>query len=160
MTELWIPNLNDTPDVTNVYDMMVLFQEQLDEVRTPDDIHSWRALAEGALRSLSRAIKEMPFEERQISVATNLALVKSVEEQDKMLEVANVGLRGSLYDVDCIKRGAGFQPELSLAMDVESFFPITDPSDGDFIFTTASTPIGKVQYIRPDITDADAISSI
>lgn len=151
MKELWIPGLSEMPDVTNVFDMMLLYQEQLDEVKNPDDTQSWHPLAIGALRALSASIKAMPFEDRQISVATDLAVLRNTEDMEKQWEVENVGLRGSLYDVNCIKMGAGALPAISLAMEVESFFDISDPDDSSLIFTSATAPINHVHYIKPDL---------
>ena len=103
------------------------------------------------MRALHAVIKNLSFEERQISVATNLALLKSTEDREKHWEVEDVGLRGALYDVDCIKRGAGMTPEIALALEVESYFTLADPDDSDLLFTSASAPINHVQYIRPDL---------
>lgn len=148
MAELWIPNLNGNPDVENIFDMMLLFQEQLDSVADPADTASWQEIARLGLRSLAASLNALSFEERQVSVATNMAIVKSIEDAKTSWEVEDVGLRGSLDDIHCMKLGSAAMPAYALGIDVEAFFTIGDPADGDIIMTAAVTPIRHVQYVE------------
>jgi hypothetical protein len=149
MGELWIPGLNEMPDVANVYDLMLLYQEQLDTVSDPADIHSWHAVAIGALRVLSTTLQEKSFEERQVNVATNLAVVTSLEDESRQWRVEDVGLQGMVCDVQCIKLGRGAMPAIALGIDARSFFPMTDPDQKEPMFTSVTAPIAQVQYIEP-----------
>lgn len=149
MSELWIPGLNEMPDVNNVYDMMLLYQEHLDEVSDPEDTHTWHSVAIGALRVLSTNLKEMSFEERQINVATNMAVMSNPEDESVQWRVEDVGLQGMLYDVHCIKLGRGAMPAIALGIDARSYFSIAEPEQAEAMFTTVTAPIAQVQYIEP-----------
>lgn len=148
MTELWIPRLEETYDVSNVYDVMLFFQDELDKVNSTEHAENWRDFAAGALKTLSYAIKNMSFEERQISVATNLAIMANTEDTTVRLKVENIGLRGTLQDAHCMTLSRTIPPSIALGMDVESFYPIDNPDDGGLVLTTAVTPIAKVHYIE------------
>ncbi len=147
VSDLWIPNLGET-NVHNVYDMMLLYQAELDRVSNPEHIESWHGMAMSALRVLFAEIKAMSHEERQINVASEFVLMASTEDHTAHIQVENVGLRGRLDDVHCIKMGRTVMPAIALAIDVESVYPITNPDQGDLVLTAAVAPIAKVHYIE------------
>lgn len=145
MTELWIPQPNKQPDVTNIYDMMLVFQEQIDK-----EIGKYAKIQQAtfALRALSMCLKQLPDEERQISVVTHLAVIDSTEEEGKGAIAEHVGLRGMIEDVHCINIGQRVPMSVSLGIDVISMFPPDSPDDDDLILSTAKAPISSVRYIE------------
>ena len=145
MTELWIPQPNKQPDIENLYDMMLVFQEQIDkEAARSAKIQQ----ATFALRALSVCLKQLPDEERQISVVTHLAVIDSTEEKGKGAIAEHVGLRGMIEDVHCINIGERVPLSVSLGIDVISMFPPDSPEEDDLVLSTAKTPINSVRYIE------------
>lgn len=150
VADLWIPNLEET-NVHNIYDMMLVYQAKLDKVSDPEYIESWHGLAKNALRRLFMEIEAMSPEERQINVVTEFVLMTSTEDSTTHIPIENIGLRGRLDDVHCIKMGRTIMPTIALGLDVESVYPITNPDEGDLMLTTAVAPISKVHYIQREV---------
>lgn len=145
MSEFWVPQPNKHPDVSNLYDMMVVFQEQLD--LTPGreaKIH----LAKLALRALASSLDSLTDEERQVSVVTGLAFIHSTEHDKQGAMVENVGLSGLIEDVHCVHMGETLPMAVSLGLDVVSIFPPDSPEDNDLILSIAKAPINSVRYIE------------
>lgn len=77
MHELWTPRPDKHPDVSNIYDMMMVFQETLD---AHEDIKDKIKTAEFAIKALGRGLMLMDEETKQVSVVTNFVVLDSVEK--------------------------------------------------------------------------------
>lgn len=145
MTELWIPQPEKHPDITNVYDMMMVFQDELDKKENRKAQYNFAMFA---VESLKIALDRLDMEERDVTVATRLALINSTEDEHTVIVARDIGMQGSVQTVDCVELEEYVPLSLSLGMDVMSVFPLYSPDDGDYLFSTARTPISKVDYIR------------
>jgi hypothetical protein len=144
MPELWKPNTNYTIDVTNVYDMMMVFQDQIDSEPTPEAKFE---AAQIAVRCMARAVRELDDDRRQISFTSDLALVDGSDEFDRDI-LEGVGITGILDDVHGITIGNRLPLSMSLHVDVMSIFPMGEPIDVGFVAASAIAPISKVHYIE------------
>ncbi len=145
MKELWIPQPDKQPDVTNLYDMMLLFQEQLDKEQS---MEGKIQCATFALKALSRCMETLSDNERQISVVTGLAVIDSTDRPGSGMIAEDIGLRGMIEDVHCINIGERLPLSVSLGIDVFSAFPEDSPEQDDLILSTAKAPIARVRYIE------------
>lgn len=145
MSELWIPQPDKTPDIENLFDMMLLFQEQIDglEGRETKIYHAMIAL-----RALSVGLKRMDDDEKRITLVTGLAVIDDTEEAGKGGIVEHVGIDGLIEDVHCIQVGERVPISISLGIDAFTIFPSHDPEDADHVFSNAKTPISRVSYIE------------
>lgn len=125
--------------------MMLVFQHEIDkQVAREAKIHQ----ATLALRALAMCLKQLPDDERQISMVTHLAVIDSTEQTGKGAIAEGVGLRGMVEDVHCISIGERVPLSVSLGVDVISIFPPGSPEDDDLVLSTAKAPIGSVSYIE------------
>lgn len=145
MKELWIPQPNKHPDVTNLYDMMLLLQEQLDK---EDSREGKIQSATFALRALAHTLDSLSEDERQVSVVTGLAVIDSTHESGKGEIAEHIGLRGMIEDVHCINIGERLPLSVSLGLDVVSVFPESAPEENEYVLTTAKAPINRIRYIE------------
>lgn len=144
MSELWTPDTNKIPDVTNLFDMMLVFQEQLDNIADPSAKFTAACIA---LRSLSATLRNTEAEEEQVVVATTLAVVGTDQPVSQVFR-QDVGLSGFVFDVDCISRGEYLAPSIAININAVSLHPAEDPDDLEYIMTTARAPINHVRYIE------------
>jgi hypothetical protein len=144
MPELWKPNANYTIDVTNVYDMMMVFQDQIDSEPTPEAKFE---AAQIAVRCMARVVRELDDERRQISFTSDLALIDGSEEFDREI-LEGVGITGILDDVHGITIGDRLPLSMSLHVDVMNIFPMGEPIDTGFVAASVIAPISKVHYIE------------
>lgn len=145
MSELWIPQQNKKPDITNIFDMMMVFQEKIDSVWEQDaKIHEARI----ALRALAISLHYMDDDEKQITVVTGLAIIDDTEEEKKGSIVKEVGISGFIDDVHCIQVGATLPMAVSLGIETFTLFRANDPEAADIMLSNAKTPINSVRYIE------------
>lgn len=145
MPELWIPQPDKHPNVANLYDMMMVFQEQLDEVPYSEEKMT---IARTALRALSVGLQEMDDNARQVAVVTDLAIIDRTSQAGMGDMVKDIGLRGIIDDVHCVSVGEQLPWSVSLGIDVVSIFPHDNPDDIDYVLSNAKAPINKIHYIE------------
>lgn len=145
MPELWIPQPDKHPNVENLYDMMMVFQEQLDNLSSgTDKFH----MARVALKALSLGLKDMDEDLRQVAVVTDLAIIDRTSEVGKGDLVEGIGMRGMIDDVHCISIGDKLPMAVSLGLDIVSIFPHGSPDDVDYVMSNGKAPINKVHYVE------------
>lgn len=145
MNERWIPQPEKHPDVGNIYDMMLVFQEQLDQA---SDHYSKMHEAKVALSALGHALDRLDDDKRQISMTTELALIDDTKVPNKGALVKNIGMAGLVDRIDVVKLGEHMPLSLSLGVDVMCLFPRHAPDELDYVVTGARTPIQNVHYIE------------
>lgn len=145
MSELWVPSTTDMPDPTNLFDMMELFQEEIDNQRTRE---ARLQTAIMAAKSLAHTLRTQSFEDKSISLVTDFAIVDSIEEEGTGAVVRDIGIIGEIRDVNCISLGERLSLSVALALDIAYLFPPQDPSEGDMLLSTGNVPISKVRYIE------------
>jgi len=145
MSELWLPQSGNTPDVTNLYDMMLVFQEEVDSKEKREDKI---VTASFAVRTLAKSLKELDEDQKQISLTTEFAILDSTEGKRSGIIARRVGMRGMLDDIHGVSLGKTLPLALTLGIDVVSIFPINEPDDVDYVMTNAKAPINKVHYIE------------
>ena len=144
MPELWKPNANKKIDVTNVYDMMMVFQDQIDSELTPEAKFE---AAQIAVRCMARVVHKLDDERRRISFTSDLALIDGSEAFDREI-VEGVGVTGILDDVHGITIGDRLPLSMSLHVDVTNIFPMGEPIDAELVAAGVIAPISKVHYIE------------
>lgn len=145
MPELWIPQPDKHPDITNLYDMMMVFQEDLFTVW---DDHELERRAGSAALMLARNLRAMPAELRDISLLTDIAIVDDGEENSDHRVVKDVGILGTIDDVYCISINDRLPMSLSLNLKVANVFEATDPDALSFAPSQAIVPIRHVRHIE------------
>ena len=146
MSELWTPRPYETQNVTNIFDMMMLYQEQLDSA---DTVATRTMYARFAHTALKRMLGRMPHSERNLMVVTDLTVIEEFDDQQTAVIEQGVGLHGELLDVNCIQMPEAEVPiALSLSMDVTSLFPVEDPDNLVTLMNNAKAPISNVRYIE------------
>lgn len=144
MPELWKPNANNTIDVTNVYDLMMVFQDQIDGEPTPEAKFE---AAQIAVRCMARLVRGLDDERRQISFTSDLALVDEPKELHTEI-LQGVGVTGILDDVHGVTIGGRLPLSMSLRVDVMNIFPMGEPIDKVLAPASVIAPISKVHYIE------------
>lgn len=147
MSELWTPRPeNHYPDPTNIYDMMMVFQEQLDQGET---VQSKIETARFAIVSLRSNLEEMAGEARQVTLATEVAIFSSNKDAGTGTLAENVGMNGLLDNIHCIRAEDQNLPfALSLGIDAVNVFPIDEPEKADCIVSNAKAPISRIRSIE------------
>lgn len=145
MSELWLPQPQNKPDVSSIYDMMLVFQEDLDSKETRDDKI---VAATFAVLTLAKCLRELDEDQKQISLTTELAILDGTEYPQKFNIVRSVGMRGMLDDIHGISMGSSLPLTISLGIDAISLFSIDEPDRVDYVMTNAKAPINKVHYIE------------
>ena len=147
MSELWTPRPYETQNVTNIFDMMMLYQEQLDSA---DTLATRQMYAQFAHTALKRMLRRMPDADRNLMVVTDLTVIEEFDDQQQTAVIEQgVGLHGELLDVNCIQMPETEVPiALSLSMDVTSLFPVDDPDNLVALMNNAKAPISNVRYIE------------
>jgi len=145
MAELWIPEHGNTPDVTNLFDMMVFLQAEMNGI-APEDQEDFAVFG---LKSLAACLHAMHPDERELTLVTDMAIIDSTEDKGHGAIVQRIGLQGTLDDVHCMRINPSL-PTLNytLGLDVVSVFPPDDPEDSDLLLGTGKAPIAKVNYIE------------
>lgn len=144
MLELWIPAANKKPDVGNIYDLMLTFQDHIDRAET----HFARyECARFAVDALARASERLPEDSKEVTVLSRLALIDSTEKPGSLLLANNIGLRGTISNIQCVEIEQKIPLSLALKIDVLSVFKPENPDDSDYLLTTANAPISLVEYI-------------
>lgn len=145
MSELWIPQPGKTPDITNIFDMMVLFQEKLDTIHDPVEK---QVEAIFALKALTVNLKSMDEDEKRITLVTDFAIIDDTEDKSKGGIVEAVGIDGLIDEVHCIQVNERLPWSVSLGLEAFTIFPAHDPESADIILSNAKTPIISVRYIE------------
>ncbi len=145
MSELWIPQPSKLPDITNIFDLMLVFQEQLDFEK---ESATKMLLAKTAVMSLARHVKELHVTERSISLVTDTAIVDTEPELTNGQRVDTIGIVGIMQDVHGISIGESLPLSISLDINVLRTFSVIDPDDQSYNLQTAITPISRVHYIE------------
>jgi hypothetical protein len=146
MSELWIPQPNKQPNVTNLYDMMVVFQEKIDH---ETDRESKLNSARFALHALAMCLEELKDDGYdEITVVSGLAIIDSTEDDGSLLLANDIGLRGNVSDVCCVQLESHVPVSLALGMEVMSVFPASSPDENGIILGTAKAPINNIRYIE------------
>lgn len=149
MSELWIPQTNQYPDVSNIYDIMMVFQDKIDE---HEELESSIDDVRIAVTCMSKAIHRLRADDKEVNVATRAAILDSVEEVENPVRILqnDIGLAGTLLDVHAepLELDGIYQYYLTLRMDVMSMYPLAEPTNGDFLLRQGSVPIIKVDYIE------------
>lgn len=125
--------------------MMELFQSEIDQEHSHERQIN---LAIMAARSLAATLEELPGEERAVSLVAQFAIIDSVEQADTFAVVENVGMVGGIKDINCVSLGERLPLSVSLNLDIEHLFSVSDPDDGDLVLTTGNVPINRVDYIE------------
>lgn len=142
MAEIWKPHPNKQPDVTNLYDMMLIFQEDLYTVW--DDQELERRAGNAAIK-LARSLREISPQRRQVSLVADIAIVNESEEA-RILE--NIGVLGVVDDIYCISIADRLPMSLSLNIEVVNIFEALNPDEVSFAPTQAIVPIRHVNHIK------------
>lgn len=145
MSELWTPQPNKHPDVTNLYDMMMVFQEKLD---TYDDHKLKIEEAKFAMKALGTSLSLMDDEVKQVSVVTSFVVLDSIDNDETGIITQDVGLNGILDDIHCIQIRNKNMVSVSLGIDVVTMFSTREPTELTYAMTNAKAPIDRVQYIE------------
>lgn len=145
MSELWLPKSSSNPDIENVFDLMEVFQEGIENREAYEDKIM---LARQAAISLARIIKRLEDEQRAVCLETQLAVVRSTEHEDHHIVVKDVGVIGDLTDANVIQLGEHVPMSLAMELDVTHFFNPADPDESDIILTSGNVPITHVNYIE------------
>lgn len=147
MSELWTPRPeNHYPDTANIYDMMMVFQEQLDNGETE---HSRIETARFAIVSLRSSLEEMASEARQVALTTEIAIFSNNQDAGTGALVQNVGMSGLIDNIHCIRAEDFSLPfALSLGVDAVNVFPIDEPEKSDCVVSNAKAPISRVRSIK------------
>lgn len=145
MSELWVPSTTDMPDPTNLFDMMELFQEQIDQALTREARFQTAIIA---AKSLAHTLRSQSFEDKSISLVTDFAIVDSIEEEGSGEVMRDVGIIGEIRDINCISLGERLTLSVALALDIAYLFPPEEPEEAGLILSTGNVPISKVRYIE------------
>jgi hypothetical protein len=145
MSELWIPEADKNPDLSNLYDLMTVFQEQIESIDSRD---TKMYCAKIATVSLARILNRLPKGERRVSLKTDLAIVDAQEDISQGQIVESLGIIGTVQDIHCVSLSNIVPLSLSLDIDVVKTFDFNDPDVDSYIHSNAITPIHKVQYIE------------
>lgn len=142
MPSLWIPQSNKVPDVNNLFDMALVFQQTIVEQETQDDKI---AAARLALESLGTHFNLMDKEERELSLETELALY--LPDQETMRMVYDIGMRGELSGISFMHIG-NISVGLTLGIETTETFSPRDPSSCEPTSMWLSAPIQAINYIE------------
>lgn len=145
MSELWIPSREDRAEVSSVFDLMLHFQNEIDAITHRNERLGMANIAIGALR---RKFNDLSESQREVTVVSDVAYIDSVEEEDTILVADNIGMSGSIADVQIFQVGESIPMSVSLALDVHTIFKRDSPEDRGALFGSAKAPIGLVQYIE------------
>ena len=144
MPELWVPKTNGEIDVTNMFDMMMVFQEQIDS--EPTEAGKFK-LAKHSVGLMCRLVEGLDDDAKFISLTTDLAMVDRSHDSERQIQ-EGIGLRGILDDVSGLKIDGSLPLTMSLGINVLDAFPMGEPDDFMRIPNSAITPITMVHYIE------------
>ena len=145
MKSLWVPSPNNYPDTHNLFDMMLVFQEQIDAI--PEPTQKIPA-ARHALKLLGAEVDLLEEDTRQIVVNTKLVVIDSTVSPDKGAIIEDVGLQGFLDDVGYLSLGHHLKPSLTLDINVLSLFTANRVGENDYVLSMGRAPIDRVNYIE------------
>lgn len=143
--ELWVPRPDAKPDINNLFDMMLVFQEEIDK---KSDKESKLLEAHYAARALRSCLSNVFESIDNLTVVTRMALVDSVEEASAGLLVENVGLHSQLETVQFTSMPPHMPGVLTLGLDVEAMYKTDSPDETDLVLRGATVPITQVEYIE------------
>lgn len=106
------------------------------------------AAANIAIRSLVHATRRLSVEEQEVSVVSGLAMFDSLDGEDALYTVEDVGMRGSINSIQGVRASIDEPITLHLNMDVHSVFLESAPDAANPLFGAASAPINKIKYIE------------
>lgn len=148
MAELWTPQARELPDVANIYDMMMLFQDQLAVIEFEGGgKEQWFPVAAWGIVALARQLKGLSEDDRQVRVETNLTWMQSTDDPRINMPVKGCGIIGSFVDVHGVSHGDSV-PKISMAMEVESMYMLDEPDNVWPALTPSVTPITDVRAIE------------
>lgn len=145
MSELWIPQPDKRPDITNIFDLMMVFQEKIDSVFDKErKFHEARI----ALKALTASLKHLNEDERQLTIVTGLAIIEPLEQEKTGTILEDVGLNGIIDDLHYVSIGSTLPPTLAIGLDTMTFFPADDPDDIGYAMSQSKAPISSVHFIE------------
>ncbi len=147
MTELWVPGTTLNPDPNNLFDMMEIFQSEIDRESSRQRQINTAILA---ARSLAATLEKLSPEDKAVSLVAQFAIIDSMEHADSYMVVENVGMIGGIKDINCVSLGERLPLSISLNLDIEYLFPPSNPDDADLRLSTGNVPINRVSYIEQD----------
>ncbi len=143
--DLWVPRPDATPNIDNLFDMMLVMQEVIDvqKSREAKIRHAFFAV-----RALDACLRQSSETRDNLTVVTKLAVVDSVEEEQAGLVVENVGLHSQLDSVNFTSIPPYVPGSLTLGLDVEAMYKASNPTETDLILRGATVPIDQIEYIE------------
>lgn len=145
MSELWMPGPKLSVDVENVFDMMELFQQELDAIR---DREKKIRFGLHAATTLSYVIHRAAVDDLEISLSTDFAILQRTSERSYQEVLGAVGIVGRVVDANIISLGEVLPPSVAMEVDVEHVFNPSEPEETAAIFGSGNVPIGSVNYIE------------
>jgi hypothetical protein len=140
MSQLWMPDVVQQPDVNNIYDLAHAMQEQLAVLTPRQRVRS----AHCAVRALARYLDRLESDQRDLTLHTNTALY---QRADAIQTLCNIGIRGTLDDINYVQIH-GEPIGLTLAVDTYQTFNPENPSRHEPLCGRLYAPITDIHYIE------------
>ena len=149
MSELWTPTSNESTDVGNIFDMMLVFQDQLEVIGYEGgQKEQWYPVAMYAVQSLAHQLSLLSKKERMVQIDAEYAWVEAVAGLNAYVPYGEIGLRGELIDVHGSMEPGDRVPQISVALFAENMFSLEDPDLTTGLQMPAITPITKIRSVE------------
>ncbi len=149
MSELWVPAFTENPDIDNIFDMTMLYQERLFQF---DDLASAEPHASIAINSLNAHVQTLTPRQKDLTVRTHGSIIESMANPDNRVFMdTDVGIQGKFKEVQPIplKIGNGVpQYHLAIILGIHKIFLGSSPDDVDQLTVEGAVPITMVDAIE------------
>ena len=147
MPELWTPHSNNHTDVTNPFDMMVYYQ---DEINAADTNVRKQKIAKEAIEAISWHFIYLKDDLREVNISTSAGFIS--ENGNNFEELFDVEVQARLnrigsYGDDGIVKG------LSLGMAAFSYVHPQEDSFPKIVMGSFATPVRHIRQITYEVND-------
>lgn len=145
MSEVWTPDPKRNLDVSNLYDLMLIHQTQLEVEPTRA---GKVATAKFAEKALTTHLMRLPRQRREVEVCADLIVLEDRYTPGRAYYIDRVNVRGTVQDVHPFEGGEKLPLAIALGMEVESMCEEDFPDEAVMIPGIAHVPITTVRTIK------------